>query len=114
ANVTLGAMGALALFLAMLKWLPGGGLWSRMVLESAVTSHAGGVRALHQDDADHATGENLLGSTGTAATALRPSGQVQIGGKRYEARLQLGLAEAGARVRVVRVGEFELEVEVLS
>lgn len=114
ANVTLGALGALALFLAMLKWLPGGGLWSRMVLESAVTAHTGGVRALHQDEADPTASQSLLGSTGTAATALRPSGQVLIGGKRYEARLQLGLAEAGARVRVIRVGEFELEVEALS
>jgi len=50
----------------------------------------------------------------TRTTALFPSGQVEIAGRRYEARLAVGFAEAGAAVRVTGVAEFGLVVEVLS
>ena len=45
---------------------------------------------------------------------MRPSGQVNIGGQRYEAKLSVGSAEAGTPVIVTRHGEFSLEVEVIA
>jgi membrane-bound serine protease (ClpP class) len=56
----------------------------------------------------------LIGQTGKAATALFPSGQVEISGKRYEAKLAMGFAEAGTPVKVTGVSEFGLIVETLS
>jgi len=41
-----------------------------------------------------------------------PSGQVEIDGRRYEARLEHGFAEAGTAVRVKDGSEFSLIVEV--
>ena len=46
-------------------------------------------------------------------TAMRPGGQVDIGGNRYEAKLSVGSAEVGTPVIVTRHGEFSLEVEVI-
>ena len=74
-----------------------------MVLESAVSGDAIPVMA-----------ENLLGQTGKAVTALFPSGQVEISGKRYEAKLAMGFAETGTPVKVTGASEFGLIVETLS
>lgn len=95
-------LGAL-LFVVLLKYLPKGGLWDRMVLHAAVAGEPIATRAA-----------DLLGMTGVAATALFPSGQVEINGSRYEARLAMGFAEAGTPVIVTGLAEFGLIVEVLS
>jgi membrane-bound serine protease (ClpP class) len=57
---------------------------------------------------------SIIGETGIAATALFPSGQVDIGGRRYEARLDMGYADAGTKVKVTGRAEFGLTVEVVS
>ena len=62
----------------------------------------------------HPHGADLIGQSGVAATALFPSGQVEISGRRYEAKLAMGFAEAGTPVTVTGVSEFGLIVEVLS
>jgi len=114
ANVLAGVVLAVGCFFALLKFLPKGGLWGRMVLESAVAGEPGAIRALNAADTGGLAGNDLIGCTGSAATALFPSGQVEIAGRRYEARLAVGFAEAGAAVRVTGVAEFGLVVEVLS
>jgi membrane-bound serine protease (ClpP class) len=58
--------------------------------------------------------EELVGAEGAAVTDLFPSGRVEIRGQRYEARLEVGFAPAGARVRVVRRTDFNLVVEVVG
>ena len=103
ANVLAGAALAIAAFLVLLRFLPKGGPWGGMVLESAVSG-----------DATPDSIENLLGQSGKAATALFPSGQVEISGKRYEAKLAMGFAEAGTPVKVTGVSEFGLIVETLT
>jgi membrane-bound serine protease (ClpP class) len=103
ANVLAGAALAIAAFLLLLRFLPKGGPWGGMVLESAVSG-----------DATPDSVENLLGQSGKAATALFPSGQVEISGKRYEAKLAMGFAEAGTPVKVTGVSEFGLIVETLT
>lgn len=106
-SVMTGVVLAIVLFLLILRFLPRGGLWGNMVLEAAVGGEPPDPRVLSR-------GGVLVGETGTAVTALFPSGQVEIGGKRYEARVAMGHAEAGARVRVTGTVEFGLMVEVLS
>lgn len=106
-NVLTGIVLAVVLFFALLKVVPRGGPWSAMVLEAAV----GGEPAL----ADALPGNgSVVGEIGIAATALFPSGQVDIGGRRYEARLDMGFADAGTKVKVTGCAEFGLTVEVVS
>ena len=107
-NLLVGVVLAVVLFLAILRFLPRGGLWGQMVLESAV-----GGEPVDRSGSETA-GAGLIGETGIAATGLFPSGQVEIRGKRYEARLAVGSAAPGTPVRVTGQGEFQLAVEVLS
>ncbi len=113
-NVLTGVVLAVVVFLMILKFLPKGGPWRGMVLETSVGGEPGPVRALHSNDADAPSGTALIGCSGVAATALFPSGQVDISGKRYEAKLDIGFADAGTPVKVTGVSEFGLIVEVMS
>ena len=106
-NVMTGTVLAIVLFLLILRFLPRGGLWGNMVLESAVGGAPADPRVL-------STSSGLVGETGVAVTPLFPSGQVEIGGRRYEARVAMGHAEVGTAVRVTGTVEFGLMVEVLS
>jgi membrane-bound serine protease (ClpP class) len=114
ANVLAGVALAVVVFLLILKFLPKGGPWGRLVLEAAVGGEPGPVRALNSIGSDAPAGQALVGRSGVAATALFPSGQVEISGKRYEAKLDMGFADAGTPVKVTGVSEFGLIVEVLS
>lgn len=103
-NLTAGVAGAIVFFILLLRFMPKGGLWGHMVLESAV----GGENTF----ASEARNEpSLIGAKGHAVTALFPSGEIEINGKRYDARLNVGTLPVGAAVKVVAVGEFELKVE---
>lgn len=113
-NVMSGVVLAVLMFLAILRFLPRGGLWGHMVLDAAVGGEPLAARALTGGGVDEPAAVTLIGETGVAATALFPSGQVDIGGRRYEARLAMGYAEAGTPVTVTGLAEFGLIVEVLS
>lgn len=113
-NVLAGVVLAVLLFIALLKYLPNGGLWGRMVLNSAVAGEPPVARALAGGGLGEPVAASLVARTGIAATALFPSGQVEIDGRRYEARLAMGFAEAGTPVIVTGLAEFGLIVEVLS
>ena len=112
-NVLTGAALAIAGFLALLRFLPKGGPWGGLVLDSAVGGEPKAATALGGSGPSNSS-ENLIGRTGKAATALFPSGQVEISGKRYEAKLAMGFADAGTPVKVTGVSEFGLIVETLS
>ncbi len=105
-NLITGLGGAILIFALLLRFMPRGGLWGRMVLESAI----GGETTLSSTARREPT---LIGATGHAVTALYPSGQIEIGGKRYDARLALGDAPPGTPVKVISVGEFDLKVEAI-
>lgn len=113
ANVLAGVMLAVLAFLALLKFLPKGGPWGQLVLDSAVGGEPAGVHALAGRGAKDLKIDALIGQAGVAATPLFPSGQVEIGGRRYEARMAMGFAEAGAAVRVTGRAEFSLIVELI-
>jgi membrane-bound serine protease (ClpP class) len=114
-NVAAGIALAVLCFIAILKFLPKGGPWGKMILEASVGGNPTEIRPLNAtSSADAPAVSSLVGQSGVAATALFPSGQVTIGGRRYEARLEVGFAEAGTTVRVAGQSEFGLIVEVLS
>lgn len=113
-NVLVGVVLAVALFLALLKYLPKGGPWGGMVLDAAVGGEPGSLKPLNTRESDAPRGSTLIGRAGVAATALFPSGQVEISGQRYEAKLAMGFAEAGTPVTVTGISEFGLIVEVIS
>jgi membrane-bound serine protease (ClpP class) len=106
-NLSLGLLVAVALMFALARFLPRGWFWDRMVLSAAVSGSSQSVPLA----ADHAGPATLVGRQGVAATGLFPSGQIEIDGQRYEARLALGHAEPGTIVVVRRQSEFGLVVE---
>lgn len=114
ANVLTGVVLAIIIFLAILRFLPRGGPWGGMVLEAAVGGVPTPAMPLHASGREKGSYRDLIGLTGTAVTALFPSGQVEVAGNRYEAKLAVGYAEAGTEIRVCGVSEFSLIVEVLS
>jgi len=56
----------------------------------------------------------LVGRRGVAATALHPSGQVEVDGGRYEARVEVGAIDRGDPVIVRGRTDFSLIVEKLE
>lgn len=113
ANLVSGGLIAAVLFVALLRFLPKGGPWGGMILQSAVGGAPDAVKPLHGVAAVRDRRE-LIGREGLAVTALFPSGQVEIDGLRYEAKLPMGFADSGSVVRVTGTGEFGLVVEPLS
>jgi len=55
----------------------------------------------------------LSGREGVALTTLKPTGQIEIDGKRHEARSLDGQIERGTRVKVVGAENFSLTVTTL-
>lgn len=104
---------ALILFFSLLKFLPKGSRLGGFVLDAAIAGvPATGMPVMDSPSAPR--GKDLIGRHGRAVTALFPSGQVEIDGHRYEARLAMGFADPGAAVRVKETTEFGLIVEVLA
>jgi membrane-bound serine protease (ClpP class) len=114
ANLVSGGLLAAVLFIAILRFLPKGGPWGGMILQTAVGGAPDAAKPLHANSDATSDRQTLIGREGRAVTALFPSGQVEIGGLRYEAKLSMGFADAGSAVRVTGTGEFGLLVELLS
>jgi membrane-bound serine protease (ClpP class) len=107
-NLGLGMVIAIALGVALARFLPRGWIWDKLIVQSTVAGSAqvagGGVAA----DTEVAA---LVGREGVAATWLRPGGQVEIDGRRYEARVEIGAIERGKRIVVRAYSDFGLIVE---
>ena len=95
------AGGGLAL---VARFLPHGWIGDRLAVGGAVAG--AGVEPAVADEL-----AAMVGREGVASTSLFPSGQVEIDGRRFEARLEVGFAAAGTPVRVVRRTDFSLIVE---
>lgn len=107
-NLGLGLALAVGLGLALAKFLPSGWVWDRLVVGSVV----GGAAQVSGGAPELAGGvAALIGQRGVAATALRPGGQVEIAGRRYEAAVAVGAIDAGAAVVVTGRSDFGLVVE---
>jgi len=105
-TLTLGLLVAVALAVLLARFLPSGWFWTRLAVSGEVIGTGEPMANIER--------ASLLGREGVAATDLFPSGQIEIDGRRYEARLEVGYAKAGSRVRVTRQTDFSLIVEVLS
>lgn len=102
-TLSLGFIVGIALFAAVARYLPKTSMWSHLVLSAEVGDPA--TQASVEQDAVG------LGAEGVVISTLRPTGTIEIAGRRYEARSEAGEVVAGARVRVVRKGDFVLIVE---
>jgi membrane-bound serine protease (ClpP class) len=111
--INVGAGLALALVLAILlaRFLPKGWLWDRMVLQAAVGTAAQVAGKAPEVAANAAA---FVGRRGVVVTPLRPGGEVEIDGRRFQAQLELGSAAAGTPVVVVGHTDFGLKVEKTS
>ncbi len=108
-NVGLGLVIAVALIAVVARYLPKGWIWDRMVLQTAAVAAA--------QDAGGAPGAGaaaLVGARGVVVTGLFPSGQIEIDGRRYEAKLEVGSAPVGTVVVVRRASDFNLVVEIVA
>jgi len=106
-NLITGLCGAILTFILLLRFMPHGGLWGGMVLVSSI----GGETTLSSTARRESS---LIGATGHAVSGLFPAGEIEILGKRYDARLTIGTADPGSTVKVISVGEFELKVDVVA
>jgi membrane-bound serine protease (ClpP class) len=111
ANLVAGLGVAVVLGFLLARFLPRGWIWDRMVLATSVSGAAqvaGGAPGVV------ASAPSLIGAHGVAVTGLYPSGQVEVDGHRYEARLAVGSVERGAAVVVRSRSEFGLVVEAIE
>jgi membrane-bound serine protease (ClpP class) len=83
-------------------------VWDRLVVQST----SGGAAQVAGLAPEAAAGlAALVGRRGFAVTALRPGGQVEVDGKRYEAKVEVGAIDRGAAVVVTGSADFALTVE---
>jgi membrane-bound serine protease (ClpP class) len=101
ANFGIGLALALILAIALLRFLPHGWIWDRLVVQSTQEATSQPLPA----DPD-----TVVGKTAHAVTTMAPSGYVVIDGRRYEAFCESGLAEKGSSLRVMAVDNFRLIV----
>lgn len=107
-NLGLGLVLAVVLGAALIRYLPRGWVWDKLVVGSAIGG-AAQVAGLSPQEAAAVT--SLIGQRGIAKTVLRPSGQVEIDGRRYEATVEVGVINAGDEVIVRSRNDFALIVE---
>jgi len=107
-SLGLGLMIAVVSGALLIRYLPRGWVWDKLVLGATVSTAAQVAGA-----APHVAREldGLIGRRGLAVTALRPGGQVEIEGRRFEAKVEVGAIDAGATVTVRGRTDFGLVVE---
>jgi membrane-bound serine protease (ClpP class) len=108
ANLGIGMAIAIGLGLALIRLVPRGWFLDRLVLGATVSGSAQSS-SLAPEEARSLSA--LLGQRGVAATALHPSGQVEVGGRRYEAKVEVGVIDSGAAVVVRGLSDFGVIVE---
>jgi membrane-bound serine protease (ClpP class) len=104
----LGLLLSVVFGVALAKFIPKGWVWDKMVVESAI----GGAAQVGGGAPDAAVAlASLVGRQGVAVTMLRPSGQVEIEGRRYEAKSEIGIVDSGDVIVVRGRSDFGLIVE---
>lgn len=98
---------AVGLGIVLVRFLPRGWFWDRMILGSAIAANAQGADVAP-------AGDPMVGRAGVTVSALRPGGQVEVDGQRYEARVEVGDLDANVRIVVTRRTDFGLVVEKLE
>jgi membrane-bound serine protease (ClpP class) len=99
---------AVVLGACLLRFLPRGWVWDRLTVNETV---GGSAQASGSEPGAASLLDALVGRRGIAATALRPGGQVEVDGRRFEAEVKVGAIDAGAPIVVLGHGDFALVVE---
>ncbi len=110
-NLSLGLVLGGVMAAALLRFLPKGWTWDRFIVHATI---GGSAQTASAGPGAGPALDALVGSRGRAATALRPGGQVEIDGRRFEAAVAVGAVDAGAAVVVVRRTDFGLVVEEVA
>lgn len=112
ANLGLALLITIALAVVLLRFLPKSWFWDKLVLSAAIEANSQrGSGPVAAETAGAAPADALVGAEGVAVTDMFPSGEVEINGRRYEARPELGHLAAGTPVVVKRRTSFGLIVE---
>jgi membrane-bound serine protease (ClpP class) len=107
-NLGIGLVLAVAFGAALARFIPKGWVWDKMVVQESIGGVAQ-VAGVGPGGTTHV--DSLIGQRGVAVTVLRPSGQVEIAGRRYEATVEIGAVDAGDAVIVRGRTAFALLVE---
>jgi len=107
-NLGLGLIISVLLGIALARFLPKGWVWDKMVVGSAIRGAAQVAGASPEVAREVAA---LVGQRGVAVTVLRPSGQIEVEGRRYEATVEVGAVDAGDTVVIRGRTSFALVVE---
>lgn len=106
-TLSLGFLIGLAMLAVVLKFLPSTSMWGRLALSAEI----GGSATLKPGEVRDTA---AVGDQGVVISPLRPTGMIEVAGRRFEARSEVGELDTGARVRVVRRADFVLIVEKLE
>ncbi len=109
-NVALALIFGLLAAILLSRFIPKSSLWKKLVLKAQVRS------TKPQQNGDNTN--NLfqlppIGTRGYAATDLFPSGEIDIGGKRYQACSELGMIQKNSEVIVSGYKNFAVTVKPL-
>lgn len=105
-NLLGGTFMGIVVILLIARFLPRSVLWDRLVLKESLATGFPGV-----DTGSVEQSSDLVGTVAVAVTNLMPSGEIEVGGKRYEARLNFGSVKKGSDVRIVSKSNFGYVVE---
>ncbi len=113
-RLILGLFIGIVTLLLLGRFLPKKMFWDRIVLRGSLqpAGHAPLGDTLVLDEAGGSTAAAIpdIGSKGKAVTALFPSGEVEIDGRRYQARAMTGMVERGQNIKVTGQRDFTLIV----
>ncbi len=99
---------AIVLGACLLRFLPRGWVWDRLTVNETV---GGSAQEAGSEPGTTRLLDQLVGRRGVAATAIRPGGQVEVDGRRFEAEVEVGAIDAGAPIIVLGHSDFALVVE---
>ncbi|MFN0077781.1 MAG: NfeD family protein [Prosthecobacter sp.] len=106
-NFTLGVSGAAIIITLLVLWMPELRPFRALVLQSS----AGGT--LEDTPSMRDAARASVGDSGTARSALRPYGTIEIGGRLVEAMVEGGYVQSGTAIRVREVRGEKIIVEAV-
>ncbi len=106
-DLALGVVVAVVVALAFARFIPKGWFFTRLAIGEVLAGPGQPLAMAMEVD-------GLVGHMAVAVTGLFPSGQVEVAGRRYDARLEVGSAVVGARVVIRRKTDFGLVVECVA
>jgi len=108
-NLITGFAIAAVLAISVARFLPKSVFWDRLVLSTSNRGSASGIETAKPPE-----GGPPPGSIVSAVTDLFPSGQIEYDGRRFDARLAVGMASRGSTVRILEFADFSYIVEVVE